>query len=285
AARRAEERALAWLVKKVRVKRPKGWELYNVWAHGYGLEAMSRALREKAPGASEADVRAACAELQRAVDKYQTPDGGYGYYDFSVKAAKPSWGTAFTTATCMVGVYEAKRAGLEVSPELIKKAIAFMVRQRTANNDFVYSASHRYAPRGRINRPQGASMRNTACHLALLLHGVKVEDAVLRKSLEDLLVKHHRFAIAALRRPRPHESHYAVSGYFYLYGHYYAGMVLDHLSEADHARYAPRLAAAVLKARQPDGSFWDYPLYGFHKAYGTGYALVALARAQKYGAK
>jgi hypothetical protein len=34
----------------------------------------------------------------------------------------------------------------------------------------------------------------------------------------------------------------------------------------------PPIARASLKIRQPDGSFWDYPMYGYHKFYGTGYA-------------
>jgi hypothetical protein len=58
----------------------------------------------------------------------------------------------------------------------------------------------------------------------------------------------------------------------------YAADVLEHLAEADRKRYAPQIVEAVLKTRQPDGSFWDYPLYGYHKFYGTGYALMALAR-------
>jgi hypothetical protein len=91
-------------------------------------------------------------------------------------------------------------------------------------------------------------------------------------------VDNHRFAIAGLRRPIPHESWYAVSGYFYLYGQAYAGLTLEHLRPADRRVFGPKIAAAVLKARQPDGSFWDYPLYGFHKPYGTGFALMALAR-------
>jgi hypothetical protein len=32
--------------------------------------------------------------------------------------------------------------------------------------------------------------------------------------------------------------------------------------------------------RDPDGSFWDYPLYSYHKPYGTALALIALSRAR-----
>jgi hypothetical protein len=81
-----------------------------------------------------------------------------------------------------------------------------------------------------------------------------------------------------VRRPIPHESWYQVSGYFYLYGYAYAAMVAQQLPEADQKRLWPKLVEQLLKCREPDGSYWDYPLYGFHKAYGTGLALMALAR-------
>ena len=98
-------------------------------------------------------------------------------------------------------------------------------------------------------------------------------------------MKHYRFAVAGLRRPRPHESHYAVSGYFYLYGYSYAAQTLPHLERLDRKRFAREIVKGVLKARQLDGSFWDYPLYGYHKFYGTGYALMALSRCKECSAK
>jgi len=69
-----------------------------------------------------------------------------------------------------------------------------------------------------------------------------------------------------------------VSGYFYLYGQMYAAMALERLGEEDRARFWPGVVESVLKCREPDGSFWDYPIYGYGKAYGTGYALMALGR-------
>ena len=94
-----------------------------------------------------------------------------------------------------------------------------------------------------------------------------------------------RFAVAGLRRPRPHESHYKVSGYFYLYGQQYAAMVLERMPKTDQKTYWPGVVKAVLKTRQQDGSYWDYPTYGYHKFYGTGYALIALSRVPKEIAK
>lgn len=88
----------------------------------------------------------------------------------------------------------------------------------------------------------------------------------------------HRFAVAALKRPVPHESWYAVSGYFYLYGQQYAAVVLEKMPEADRRRFWPAVVRFTLKARQSDGSFWDYPTYDYHRYYGTGYALMTLSR-------
>jgi hypothetical protein len=96
--------------------------------------------------------------------------------------------------------------------------------------------------------------------------------------LNALLIDHQRFQIAGLRRPVPHESHYGVSGYFYLFGHYYAALINQRLNAEDQAKYAPLLERAVMLCRQPDGSFWDYPLYSYHKPYGTAFALLVLAR-------
>ena len=83
----------------------------------------------------------------------------------------------------------------------------------------------------------------------------------------------------AVRRPIPHESHYAISGYFYLYGHAYAALVLERLPAEEQETLWPAMIEALMVCHQPDGSFWDYPLYSYHKPYGTGFALMALTRS------
>lgn len=277
ASRAAQERALKWLVKNARVKRADGGELYNIWSLGYGLQAITQAIARKAPGASDEELRAAAKELVRLHGIYQSPDGGFGYYDFQTESYRPSWSTSFTTATCLFALHRAEDVGIAVPPRVIAKARQNLLICRRPDGSYLYGSYFKYAPNHGINRPQGSSMRTQACNLALFLTGGPVDRAWLAKGLDDI-VEHHRFAIAGLRRPIPHESHYAVSGYFYLYGHMYAALVLDQLGTAERKLYAGRIAEAVLKARQPDGSFWDYPLYGYHKCYGTGYALMALSR-------
>jgi hypothetical protein len=161
---------------------------------------------------------------------------------------------------------------------MLQKAATNILRCRKPDGTYLYNLGARYWPHGRITKPQGSSLRTQSCNLALRLCG-RLGEKDLRAGL-DQLVKNHRFAIAGVRRPIPHESWFAVSGYFYLYGQQYAAKVLDQLGEADRKKYMPKVVAFVLKTRQPDGSFWDYPCYGYHKFYGTGYALMTLAKAE-----
>jgi hypothetical protein len=274
----AAARALAWLVRNARVKRANGMELYNVWAFGYCLRALAEALATGATGADPADLRGAADELVRALRVYQVPDGGWGYYDFDAQTYRPSGSsTSFTTATILIALREARDAGIDVPQDLVDRAVRSVRFCRKEDGSYLYGWYLRYVPNMGVNQPKGSAMRTPACDLALRLWGAEVSDEDLRHGLE-LVVEHNRFAIAGVRRPIPHESWYQVSGYFYLYGHQYAALCMDLLGEEDRRRLWPPLAMAVLKTRQPDGSFWDYPLYGYHKYYGTGYALIALSR-------
>jgi len=277
ASRKAQAKTLRWLTDNARVKRPFPAQFYNVWSFGYGLRALSQALRTKAPGASEVEIRATIASILKALDTYQSPDGGWGYLDFNFPGYKPTWSTSFTTATVMVGLDEARRAGIELPQRVVDRATRVMWKYRTPDGNYLYSIDWKWRPKGMINRSGGSSLRNPACNLAIHLFDKKLGVPELRVGLEQL-VEYHRFAIAGLRRPRPHESWYKVSGYFYLYGQQYAASCLELMPEADQRRFWPHVVRATLKARQPDGSFWDYPTYGYHKYYGTGYALMTLSR-------
>jgi len=279
ASKKAQARALKWLAAHARVKRAHGGELYNTWALAYGLRALSQALRKKAPGAPREDVLKTAEEIAAALERYQTPDGGWGYYDFRTRTYRPTWSTSFTTATAAVALREAETAGIAVRPLVFERARANILRCRKPDGTYLYGTYMQWRPMHGVNQPQGSSLRTQACNLALRRTAGALPDGKLREGLEQL-VDHHRFALAGVRRPIPHESHYAVSGYFYLYGLQYGALALDRLDGKDRRRFARRIVSFVLKARQPDGSFWDYPLYGFHKPYGTGYALIALSRCR-----
>ena len=69
-----------------------------------------------------------------------------------------------------------------------------------------------------------------------------------------------------------------VSGYFYYYGHFYAGLTLDELKPGERAPYQAMLARILIDHQEKNGCWWDYPMYNYHRQYGTAYSLMALQR-------
>lgn len=280
AVRSARERALDFLIAKSAVRRQSGMEHYNVWAFGYALRAIAEDLRQAPDGPRAAGLRTMAAQLVEKLGTYQTTDGGWGYLSLDeVPTYHPSdTSMSFTTATILIGIQAAQVAGTAIPEALRAKAVDHLKRSRLPDGAFLYGEYLKYRPRMEVNERKGSACRTPACLFALEQCGEKVTETEYREALEDLLVRHAALQRAGVREPIPHRSFYAISGYFYLYGHAYAAYVLQKLPKADQERFGPLLAQAVLFCREKNGSFWDYPLYGYHDAYGTAYALIALTR-------
>ncbi|MEO0477162.1 MAG: hypothetical protein AAF085_14515, partial [Planctomycetota bacterium] len=80
-------------------------------------------------------------------------------------------------------------------------------------------------------------------------------------------------------RPMPHEAWYATAGYYFMFGHYYAGRVIEQLPEPDRADHAQWLARVMADTNEADGSWFDFPLYGYYQAYGTAFGVLTLQHA------
>ena len=283
---RAVDRAIDWLLEHYEVKRPSGLEHYNVWSFGYGLQCFGEHLLAKPQDPRAEKIRAAAKRLVEKLGMYQTLDGGWGYLSLDeVPTFQPSYTSmSFTTATCVVGLDRARKAGIEVPDTIVKRAIDHLERSRLSDGAFLYGEYLKYRPRHPINQVKGSACRTPACQYALLLFGEKVSEQERIDGLEALLFKQARFQKIAVRRPIPHEAWYNVSGYFYLYGHAYAGYVIAGLPPEKQAKYWSVLVEAANYCREPDGSYWDYPLYSYHKPYGTAFALIALSGAMRASA-
>ncbi len=282
AGERACSRAIDYLLENYDVKRQSGLEHYNVWSFGYTLQAFGERLAAQPEHPRAARMRAACECLLEKLGRYQTLDGGWGYLSIQdVPTYQPSdTSMSFTTATILVGLDRVRRAGIELPERMIERSVDHVLRSRLPDGAFLYGEYLKYRPRHGINERKGSACRNPLCHYALALFGVEPAPDAFEESLRDLLVRHAGFQKAAVRRPIPHESWYSISGYFYLYGHAYAAYVLETLPEPVQRALWPELLQALLHCRQPDGSFWDYPLYSYHQPYGTAFALIALNRVR-----
>ena len=275
-------KAAAWTAAELpKLRRADPTTTYNVWGHAYGLRAISRLhAREKDP-AKKAEWAALAQGQIDLANRYADINGGWGYLDVfdNLTTQKPSGiPTAFTTATLLLAMDQAS-ATMDVKPDekLVRKAIDSINYQRTPDFSYTYSFNHRMRPRSDINRPAGSLARSQACNAALRVYGEKaVTDEVLTTWADRFLAR-EGFLSNVRKRPVPHEGAFRIAGYFYYYGIYYFTESVKLLPKEAHAAYAKRLAAILLERQEKDGSWWDYPLYDYHQAYGTGYALLALA--------
>lgn len=283
--REAVDRAADWLVERLpRLKRATADAIYNVWGHAYSIQALARLHAVT----DDADRRRLYESLIRdqfdMLDRYESVDGGWGYYDFNAGARQPtSSSISFVNATVLVAFSEARQIGLEPPPRLVKRAVAATQRQKKADFSYLYGEYLQYRPMRGVNRPGGSLGRSQACNYALRLWGDEsVTDDVVRNWLTRLFVRNGWLSIGR-KRPVPHEAWFQVAGYFYYYGHYYGALCIELLPEDERGAYQNALAELMLRHQERDGSWWDYPLYDYHQPYGTSFALMTLARCRTSG--
>ena len=106
-----------------------------------------------------------------------------------------------------------------------------------------------------------------------------VTDEVIRTWLNRLFARDGWLSVGR-KRPIPHESFFQVAGYFYYYGHFYAGYCVELLPASEQQYYKNHLAHILLPLQEKDGSWWDYPLYNYHQQWGTAMAVMSLARCR-----
>lgn len=255
---------------------------YNIWAHAYGLRALASLYRHhQEPVKRDEYRRQALIQIKR-LQRHEDINRGWGYYDFQDITARPSGLTmSFTTATALLALHDASNTmGIELPGEMIERAVKSIQLQRNPDFSYTYDFRHRWSPRSPINRPAGSLGRSQACNAALRKFGdTTVTDAVISTWLARLFDR-QGWLDHGRKRPVPHEAPAAVSGYFYFYGHYYAAECIGLLPTGEQPQWKQKLAATIISKQEKNGSWWDYPLYNYHYAYGTGYAVASLARCR-----
>jgi hypothetical protein len=276
--RQAVERGEVWLMENLpRLRRDSADTLYNIWGHIYGIQAFVR-MHERLP---DPERRRKLVGLIREqigfLRRYESVDKGWGYYDLRAGTQRPATdSTSFMTAAALVALREAQDIGVEVPAAFVKGAADSIRRQRLPDFSYLYGEYLKYRPAHPINRPGGSLGRSQACNLALRLWGDdNVTDKVMKTWLDRLFARNGWLDMGR-KKPIPHESFFSVAGYFYYFGHYYAGLTIKQLPAADRPFYQDQMAAVLLRLQSKDGSWWDYPLYNYHQPYGTAFALMTL---------
>ena len=264
------------------LRRATSVAIYNVWAHSYGIQALVR-MRDRAKGDPERIARV--DKLIRGqfgmLQRYESVDGGWGYYDFRLGTKQPaSSSISFVNGTALLAMHEAQSRGIDPPERLVKRAYAAIQRQRLPDHSYLYGEYLKWKPRRGINRPAGSLGRSHACNIGLQVWGDKTITDEVHKICLDRLIARNGWLDIGRKRPVPHESWFAVAGYFFYYGHFYAAFCIETLPQADQPLYQGHLANILLPLQEKDGSWWDFPFYDYHQQYGTAMALMSLHRCK-----
>lgn len=280
----AVDRAEAWLMEKLpELRRAQGDAIYNVWGHAYSIQALVRLHARHNDKPERQKKFKELIEMQfDKLTRYESVDGGWGYYDFRYEAQRPTASSiSFVNGTVLIAFAEARDIGLSPPERVVKRAIAAINRQKKPDFSYLYGEYLNRTPMRGINRPGGSLGRTQCCNCALRMWGDKtITDNVIKSWLFRLYVRNGWLDIGR-KRPVPHESWMQVAGYFYYYGHYYAGLSLAQLPSSEQQDFKPMLARLMIDRQEKNGSWWDYPLYDYHEPYGTAFALMTLHRCTR----
>lgn len=285
AVKNARARAEAFLVENLsKLRRADPDNLPNVWGHAYGIQVLAElSKREPVGSARRRRFEQLIREQIKALEHFETVSGGWFYYARGLqRPLAPS--ASFVNAAVLVALNRARPLGTEMDERVLARAIRSTAEQRKPDSSYLYSLSsplEKAAAKSPINRPAGSLGRSQACNLALRLWGDKrITDDVLKEWL-DRLITRNGWLDMGRKRPIPHESFAQVAGYFFYFGHYYGALCIRQLPAADRPLYQNHVGRMLVRLQEPDGSWFDYPLYSYHKPYGTAFALLALECCKK----
>ncbi|MBN2560528.1 MAG: hypothetical protein JXQ75_06325 [Phycisphaerae bacterium] len=278
----AAERAVRYLVANADVKRPSEWDTMNSWAYIYGVQGLATAYAHLRTTESplRAEIALAVPKYLDSLARFQSVSGGWGYLEFALpRTRRPQWATSFMTAAAVVALQAAKDQGFEVDQKVIDRAVRVINHCHLPNGGYTYHV--RTVPNLHseyIDQVKGSLSRIQSCQAALLSAGQDIPLDDLRSGLGHFF-RHHKFLEIAMHKPVPHEAYYYNSGYFYMFGHYYAAFVIERLPPAERSRYWPKLQHEIMKIQQKDGSIWDYDMHRYDRPYGVAFGVMALARS------
>lgn len=264
------------------VGRATGSVFYDTWAHTYMVQCLGMLYADDRLASYRDRIAPVLKREIQAMADRQSNDGGWAYYDFGHSQERPTGflSTSFNTGAALLAFKSARDAGFDVAQSVIDDAIEALARLRFPQGAYAYSFGHRYRPDGAPNKIQGSIGRSQVCNLALYTWERDLTKDDLLRGIKDLRAWHH-YILIGKGRPIPHEGWYATAGYYFMFGHYYASRVIEQLPEPQRSEHARWIAELMAKLIEDDGSWFDFPLYGYHKAYGTAFGTMTLGHALK----
>jgi hypothetical protein len=196
-----------------------------------------------------ARVRSALVRAVRLIESTQNNEGGWRYNPVPFDAD-----TSVTICQIM-GLRAARNAGLEVSKEVIDRAVEYVRSCQNPDGGFKY-----------MSTPGPSAWPRSAAGIASLQYAGIYQDRAIDDGVAYL------FRTAAPGRGDAAQIHY-------FYGQYYAVQAMFLAGGESWARWWPAIRSELLAQQQPDGS-WEDQSVG--DSYGTAMALIVLQVPKRY---
>ncbi len=282
----ALQRGQAWMFEMLpKMRRDDIATIYSIWAHAYSIQALLR-LQDRLPGDAERDEKIdKFVDLQiRLLGQYQALSGGWAYYERYTTTRRPNLiSNSFSTATVLIALHEAEQAGYHVPKRLPLLGVKAILWSRHPDFSYGYYSLPIARPEMSLHKKPASLARSQTCNAAMYLWGDQRTTLPIIKTWLNRLYARNGWLSRARKTQRPHESWFAVAGYFFYYGHYYAGVCIDLLPADERPYFQDHLANILLPLQEKDGSWWDFPLFRYHQEYGTAFALMSLNRCLHAG--
>ena len=130
------------------LRRATPMAIYNVWSHAYGIQSLVRLYGHSTKKSEKEKLRSIISQQITMLQKYESIDGGWGYYDFNAQTKQPSGSSiSFVNATALVALKEAESIGVEIPGKMVQKALNAIRRQRLPDHSYLYGEYLKYKPR------------------------------------------------------------------------------------------------------------------------------------------
>lgn len=272
AAQRAHDRGVEFLLTHSHVKRDTGVLIYNFWAHTFVIQALAaESYTNKDPRVADA-IRWQIDRLSR----YESETGGWNYYDFGITQQPAGGSTSFCAGAGLLALHDARRAGFDVNQKMIDRALRRLADMRQPHGGYLYDMDLQYYPLLPADTLKGSIWRAQVANLALHTWKPKALDvATCAQGLKAFNTEHTVIEMGR-KTVVPHSSWFQISGYYFYFDHYYAARLATAVGGDQGALSKRQIKGFILPLQEPDGSWWDYPMWGYDKPYGTALALLTL---------
>lgn len=240
---RALQRAEAYLRDESRIAEIDEDEI--VWAQAYRLMYFARA-----------GDRATASRMARALARQQDPRGAWRH----------EYPNPFVTATALLALDEARRAGVEVPEAVFQRGADALASARDHRGVFSYGFP------GRGADIRGAAGRMPLCELALFRCGRSTKEDLA--AAVDASFRHHEL-LERVRKYDDHADPWRNGGFFFWYDQWGRAMAA---AASGQSAALERQRRIVLETAEIDGCWVDSHELG--RVYGTAVALLTLRLCQ-----